>query len=111
VSAVPDLETRERPERAAGDAVMTNAEPPCERRAVAVVPIEQLQDTCRSAGGADAFLDSVPIDRIDQPDTAVNDERMRAALHELVDDPAEAPVEVVAEPNPHRRHIDAQRST
>lgn len=75
---------------------MRNAEPRSERRAIAIVPIEQLQDACRSAGCANTLVQPVPIECVDQPDTAVRNERVRAALHELVGDPAESAVELVA---------------
>lgn len=64
---------------------------------VPIVSIEQLDDTRGLAGGADPVLDAVAGDRIDQPDATVDDEGMRAALHELVDDPPEAGVELVAD--------------
>ena len=69
--------------------------------AVAVVAVEQLDDAGRCPGRTDSFLDPVSFDRIDHPDAAVVDERVRAPLHELVDDPAEASLELVAEPDSH----------
>jgi len=69
--------------------------------AVPVVPVEQLDDAGRCPGRTDSFLNPVPFDRIDHPDAAVVDEGVRAPLHELVDDPAEAGPELVAEPESH----------
>jgi hypothetical protein len=91
---------------------MADTEPGSERGAVAVVPVEQLEDACRRPCGADPFLDPVPVDGIDHPDPAVLDESVRAALHELVDDPAEPAVELVTETDVQRRcHVAAQVST
>jgi len=90
--------------------VVPDTEPSGEGTAVAVVAVEQLQDARRCACGADPLLDTFPVDGIDDPDATVLDESVRAPFHELVDDPAEASVELVAEPDPHRCHIAAQRS-
>jgi len=84
-----------------------DAEPPCERGAVTVVTVEQLQHPGRLAGGTDSFFDAVTVDRIDEPDATVDDKRVRATLHELVHDPAEAVVELVAEPDFQRCHVAA----
>ena len=78
--------------------------------AIAVVAVEQLQDARRCACRADPLLDTFPVDGIDHPDATVVDEGVRAPLHELVDDPAEATVELVAEADLHRCHIAAQLS-
>ena len=77
--------------------MVTDTEPPGEGRAVAVVPVEQLKHARRSSRRADSLLDTFPVDRVYDPDAAVLDERVRATLHELRDDPAEAAVELVAE--------------
>ena len=90
--------------------MVTNTESAGERRAVAVVPVEQLDHARGSTGRPNAVLDAVPVDWVDHPDAPVHDEGMRAALHELVDDPAEAVVELIAETNLQRFHIAAQRS-
>ena len=63
--------------------------------------VEQLEHAGRLAGRADSLLDAVAGEGIDQPDTATCDERVRAAFPELVHDPAEADVELVAEPDTH----------
>ena len=84
-----------------------HAEPARERGAVTVVTVEQLQDPGRFAGSTYSFFDAVTVDRIDQPDATVDDKRVRAALHELVHDPAEAVVELVAEPDIQRCHVAA----
>ncbi len=70
-------------------------------RAITVVAVEQLEHAGGSSRRADAFLDAIAVDRVDHPDAAVRHESVRAALHELRDDPAEAAVELVAEPDSH----------
>jgi hypothetical protein len=82
--------------------MVTDTEPGGEGRAVAVVPVEQLEDARRSARCADSLLDPFSVDRVYDPDAAVLDERVRATLHELRDDPAEAVVELVAKSDSHR---------
>lgn len=100
-AARADLAKRKRPERPARDDVMRDAEPLCERSAVAIVAVEQLDDSCRLAGSADSFLDSVTVDRVDHPDAAFHHERMGTTLEELVfHQPLESGVEL-AERNPH----------
>src|SRR6266487_3881194 len=91
----------ERTERALRDDVVPDAEPSGERGAGAVVPVEQLDNARGGAGRPDALLDALAVDRVDHPDAAVHDEGVRAPLHELVDDPAEAPLELVAEADSH----------
>ena len=108
---VLDGDRGERAQRLLRNDVMADAEPGSERGAVAVVPVEELEDAGRRSCGADPILDSIPVDGIDNPDAAVVDESVRAALHELVDDPAEAAVELVTETEPQRCHIPAQVST
>ncbi len=100
-TAVLDGDAGERTERSLRDEVVADTEPSGECGAGAVVPVEQLDHACGGAGGPDAFLHAVPVDGVDHPDTAVHDENVRAALHELVDDPAEAAVELVAETDSH----------
>ena len=78
-----------------------HAEPLRERRTVPRVSVEQLEDPGRFACAADSLLDAFTVERVDQPDATLHDERMRAAFHELVDDPAEAGVELVAEADAH----------
>src|SRR6266571_717090 len=95
----------ERPERFSWDDVMRNAEPGGERRAVAIVPVEELDHADRRADRADAFLDAVSVHRIDEPNITVRDKRVRAALQEPLLDPAEARLELV-----YRFHFAAQRS-
>ena len=100
-TAVLDVDAGERTERAARDEVVADAEPSGERGAGAVVPVEQLDHARGGAGRPNAFLDALSVDRVDHPDAAVHDEGVRAALHELVHDPAEAAVELVAEADSH----------
>jgi hypothetical protein len=94
-AAVLEGDGSEGPKRPLRNHVVADTEPGSKGSAVAVVPVEQLEDTRRRAGRADPLLHSVSVNRIDQPDPAVLDESVRAALHELVDDPAEAAVELV----------------
>ena len=100
-TAVLDGDAGERTERALRKEVVADAEPSGESRAGAVVPAEQLNHARRRARRLDAFLHVVPVDGIDHPDAAVHDEGVRAALHELVGDPTEAAVELVAEADSH----------
>ena len=81
--------------------MVTNTEPRGEGRAVAVVPVEQLEDARRSARCADSLLDAFRVDGVYDPDATVLDERVRATLHELRDDPAEPAVELVAKSDSH----------
>lgn len=100
-AARPDLAKRKWSERPARDDVMRNAEPLCERSAVTVVTVEQLDDACGLARSADSFFDSVTVDRVDQPDAAFRHECVGTALEELVfHQPLESGVEL-AERNPH----------
>jgi hypothetical protein len=100
-TAVLDGDAGERTERALREEVVADAEPSGESGAGAVVPVEQLNHARRRARRLDAFLHVVPVDGVDHPDAAVHDEGVRAALHELVNDPAEAAVELVAEADSH----------
>ena len=76
--------------------VMRHAETLRQLGAVSVMPVEQLQDPRRLAGGPDPVLHAVAEERIDRPDAAGGDEHVRTARHELVHDPTEAAVELVA---------------
>jgi hypothetical protein len=98
---VLDRDESERAERALGNEVVTDAEPSCERGAVAIVAVQQLEHSCGCARCADSLLDIVSIDGVDHPDATVQGESVRAALHELVRNPAEADVELVTEPDSH----------
>ena len=90
--------------------VMRHAETLRQLGAVPVVAVEQLQDPGRLAGAPDPILHAVAEERIDHPDAAGDDESVRTARHELVDDPAEAAIELVAEPDLQRCHIAAHVS-
>src|SRR5919204_5531328 len=72
------------------DDVMRDAKADGEASAVTVVAMDELNDTCRLAGGAHPLLDPLDDNGIDQPDASVRDERVGAPLEELVADPAEA---------------------
>ena len=100
-AAVLDGDEGERAQRPLRNNVVPDTESGGEGGAVAVVPVEQLQDARGCARRADPLLDPFPVDGIDYPDATVFHEGVRATLHELVDDPAEATVELVAEPNLH----------
>lgn len=91
----------ERPDSLLRDDVMWHAEATRQLRTVPVVPVEQLDHAGRPAGPRDQLV----VERVDQPGLAVDDEPVRAALHELVGDPAEAAVELVYE-----LHFAAQSS-
>jgi len=99
--AVLDGDARKGADRSLRNDVVTNTEPRGEGRAVAVVPVEQLEDARRSARCANSLLDAFRVDGVYDPDAAVFDERVRATLHELRDDPAEPAVELVAESDSH----------
>jgi hypothetical protein len=55
---------------------MRNAEPRSERRAIAIVPIEQLQNPGRISGRANALVQPVAVECVDQPDASVGNERV-----------------------------------
>ena len=93
----PERRARER----LRDDVHRNAEPLGESGAVAVVPVDQLDHAGRLAERADALLDALAVDRIDQPDAAVDGERVRRALHRRALHPAEAVLELVDEADAH----------
>jgi hypothetical protein len=65
-----------------------DAEPRRDPGAVAVVAVEQLQDAGRLAqrGG---ILDLRTVERVDQPDPPVIEERVKHPLHRLRDDPGQ----------------------
>ena len=82
---------------------MRDAEACGERGAVAIVPVEELDDARRLAELERAVDRLRPVERVHEPDLPVRGERMRRARHRLVDDPAEAVgAEVVAEAQLHR---------
>src|SRR5580765_7350701 len=106
----PDRNELERRHARGGYDVMRYLETPRQLCAVSVVSIEQLQDPGRLAGGPDPVLHAVAEERIDRPDAAGGDEHVRTARHELVHDPTEAAVELVAKPDLQRCHIAAHVS-
>jgi len=84
--------------------VMRHAETLRQLGAVSVMAVEQLQDPGRFTRGPDPIFHAVTEERIDRPDAAGDDEHVRTARHELIHDPTEAAVELVA------RLGDLQRS-
>jgi hypothetical protein len=92
----PDRNELERRHARGGYDVMRHAETLGQLGAVSVMPVEQLQDPGRLAGGPDPILHAVAEERIDRPHAAGGDEQVRTAPHELVHDPTEAAVELVA---------------
>ena len=81
----------ERPEPFPGDDMMRNAEASRERGAVAVVTVQQLNDSGRCSYASERVV----VEGIDQPPLPAGHERVAAALPEFVGDPAEAAVELV----------------
>ena len=92
----PDRNELERRHARGGYDVMRHAETLRQLGAVSVMPVEQLQDPGRLAGGPNPILYPVAEERIDRPDAAGDDEHVRTARHELIHDPTEAAVELVA---------------
>lgn len=106
----PDRNQLERQHARGGHDVMRHAETVRQLGAVSVMTVEQLQDPGRLAGGPDPVLYAVAEKWIDRPDAAGGDEHVGTARHELVHDPTEAAVELVAEPDLQRCHIAAHVS-
>ena len=106
----PDRNELERRHARGGYDVMRHAETLRQLCAVSVMTVEQLQDPGRLAGGPDPILHAVAEERIDHPDAVGDNESVRTARHELVDDPTKAAVELVAEPDLQRCHIAAHVS-
>ena len=88
--AEPDdrAQLERRPGKLAGHDVMRDAEPPGDGGAVAVVPVEQLDDARRLAELADPVVEPGPVDDVEEPDAAVDLERVRRARHPLLRHPA-----------------------
>ena len=85
----------------AGHDVERHAEPRREGRAVALVPVEQLDHARRLAERPDPLVDAVTLDRVDDPHSAVRCEGMRGPPQPRRLDPAEHAVELVDEPDAH----------
>ena len=92
----PDRNELERRHARGSHDVMRHAETLGQLGAVSVMPVKELQDPGRLAGGPDPILHAVAEKRIDRPDAAGGDEHVRTARHELIHDPSEAAVELVA---------------
>lgn len=88
---------------------MRNGEALGKRPAVAVVAVQELNDSGRLTGCAAALFDAVTLHGVYQPDTALHDESVRAPKQELVDDPAESALELIAEPDLHERVLSRHR--
>ena len=82
-----------------GRHVQRHAQPRGDRRAVAVVAVEELEHAARLAERRDARVETGEVGRVDEPDAAVGGERVRGPLHpgRLGRDPAEAGVALVAD--------------
>src|SRR5918995_4492199 len=76
---------------------------------IALVPVEQLDDPGRLAERRDAFERRLPGERIEEPDAVLTGNRMRRALHPLVDLPAEPALELVAEAELGARIVPGQK--
>ena len=104
---------RDRLERAGHDRVgcdeVGNVELCGDRRAVAVVSVEQLQDAGRDAELASTRERRLEAHRVDEPDAPFGGESMRRPRRRLVDDPGEAVgAALVAEANVHRTSVCAR---
>lgn len=75
-----DRNELERRDRRPWDDVMRNVEARRERRAIALVPIDQLENAGGNPCRADAIPQLLRVERVDQPDTALRNERVRATL-------------------------------
>src|SRR5262249_24286104 len=91
-----DADHLERAERLERHDVVRYSEPPGDRGAVTVVPVEKLDD----ADDVLELVDAWVVDGIDQPRAALRGEGVRATFHELVLDPLR-----------YGNHNSAQRST
>jgi len=86
-----------------GSYVQRHVVAPGESGAVAAVPVEELDHSCRPAERTDALIQSAAVDRIDDPHVGSVYQGMRRATHVrgLGGDPAEAELKLVAETNVH----------
>jgi hypothetical protein len=80
---------------------MRHAETSRELRAVAVVAIEELDHSRRPPGSADPLFDPFNVERIDEPDGALYDERVRRPLEKPRFLPPEPAFELVTGPEVH----------
>ncbi len=78
---------------------MRDAEPPGDGGAVAVVPVEQLDDPGGLPELPDAVVELGPVDDVEEPDAAVDLERVRGASHPLLRDPAAGLRDLVDDPH------------
>jgi hypothetical protein len=76
--------------------VVGNAEACGELPAVSVVPVEELDHARWLAGRAHALFHNRSVDRVDEPHAPEVNEGVAAPLEELVADPAERELELVA---------------
>ena len=90
-----------------------HAEPPCNLGAVALVPVEELDDPGRLAQRGDALVQALSVDDVGQPDTVTGEHGVRGASQEVaLGRPAKALLELVAETELHGNtiHVMASRN-
>ena len=83
-----------------------DAEPLGDRSAVALVTVDELDDSGRLAERADPLVEARAVDDVRQPDASSDPERMRRALEALsLEMPAEPVLELVTETELHGNTI------
>ena len=75
---------------------MRNTEPNRDRRTIALVAVEELDDGLGLTEGADSLLDPRHVDRVEKENTSADLQCMRRPLEEAGLGPAEAALELVA---------------
>ncbi len=90
-----------------------NAETLGDRSAVALVTVDELDDSGRLTEGADPLVEARAVDDVRQPDASADPERMRRALEALsLEMPAESVIELFTETELHGNTIAvAQRNS
>jgi hypothetical protein len=74
---------------------MRNTEPSRDRRRIALVAVEELDDGLGLAEGADSLLDPRHVDRVEEENPSADLERVRRPREEVGLGPAEAALELV----------------
>ena len=110
-----DRQHDERPSRPVCERshVQRHAEPPCNLGAVALVPVEELDDPGRLAQHGDPLVQILSVDDVGQPDTVTGEHGVRGASQEVaLGRPAKALLELVAETELHGNtiHVMASRN-